>query len=104
MGIAELTEKIKECLKTLYGDRLKGLIMYGSRARGDAREDSDIDLLALLEGPVETREIRRIVNATYSLRLESDQPFHIVPGDVSHYKNGIYALYREAKREGIALL
>ncbi|MFA6451340.1 MAG: nucleotidyltransferase domain-containing protein [bacterium] len=99
----ELLQRIDETLAGLYGDRYHGLVLYGSRARGDAREDSDIDLPALLEGPVETCEIRRIVQATYQLRLESEQAFHIVPGDLSHYEDGTYAIYREAKKEGLLI-
>ena len=33
----------------LLGDRLVGIVLYGSRARGDAREDSDVDLFLLAE-------------------------------------------------------
>ena len=31
-----------------YGDSLERLVVFGSRARGDARDDSDIDLLVVL--------------------------------------------------------
>ncbi|MEW6557956.1 MAG: nucleotidyltransferase domain-containing protein [Elusimicrobiota bacterium] len=51
-----LTEKekvaIKELvdgLKKLYGDNLSRLILYGSKARGDAEPDSDIDILVVLK-------------------------------------------------------
>ena len=33
------------------------IILYGSRARGDHREDSDYDLLVLKEGLVESNEV-----------------------------------------------
>ena len=41
--------RAKEGLKKIYGDRLAGVILYGSRARGDSRPDSDYDLLALIK-------------------------------------------------------
>jgi predicted nucleotidyltransferase len=36
-------------LKGLYAEKLVGVILYGSRARGDATEDSDVDTLILLD-------------------------------------------------------
>jgi predicted nucleotidyltransferase len=54
-------------LEALYGDRLARVVLYGSYARGDARPDSDVDLLVVLRGPYNAyREIRR----TGLLRLE----------------------------------
>jgi len=51
-----LTEKEKQVvkelvdeLKKLYGDNLSRVILYGSKARGDATEDSDIDILVVLK-------------------------------------------------------
>ncbi|HID91389.1 TPA: HEPN domain-containing protein [Candidatus Bathyarchaeota archaeon] len=44
-------------LRKLYGDRLEGVMLFGSRARGDEREDSDYDVLILVSsyvwGPLE---------------------------------------------------
>ena len=36
-------------LSARYGDRLRGMILFGSRARGDFREDSDADLAIFIE-------------------------------------------------------
>ena len=47
-------------------------ILYGSEARGDARADSDIDLLILLEG--DKRDLKReslISGALYDLQLST---------------------------------
>src|SRR2546430_5149363 len=40
--------RAREGLREIYGDRLAGVIVYGSRARGDQRPDSDYDLIALI--------------------------------------------------------
>lgn len=42
-------EEAKGKLKAEFGDRLRFVGLQGSRARGEAREDSDIDLVVLLD-------------------------------------------------------
>ncbi len=50
----------KAALEALYGERLVRLVLYGSHARGEAHADSDVDLLVVLRGPVNTlAEIRQ---------------------------------------------
>ncbi|HPP61646.1 MAG: nucleotidyltransferase domain-containing protein [Anaerolineales bacterium] len=41
-------KEIKKGLSQLYGKRLRGLVLYGSYARGDNREGSDLDILVIL--------------------------------------------------------
>ena len=50
MKTKEAIEEFRKEIKKLYGNRLKHIILYGSYARGSATEDSDIDLLIVLEG------------------------------------------------------
>jgi predicted nucleotidyltransferase len=83
---------------------LKGLVLYGSCARGTAGAESDLDLLVLLEGPVDVaREIRRIWAVLYPIQLESERLLSVVPADVALYDRGEYALYWQAKAEGVVL-
>ena len=52
MDTTELLGRIQERLEAAHRDRLRGVVLYGSEARGDAAPDSDIDVLVLLEGPI----------------------------------------------------
>jgi predicted nucleotidyltransferase len=47
----ELNRELKRRLEEAFGDRLKGAVVYGSEARGQVSEDSDIDVMVLPEGP-----------------------------------------------------
>src|SRR5215813_6016750 len=97
-------QKCRALLQKLYAERLKGLVLYGSCARGTVGVESDIDLLVLLEGPVDApQEIRRIWTVLYPIQLESDRLLSVVPVDVALYDRCEYALYRQAKAEGVAL-
>ena len=44
-----LTEYAEQ-LRPLFGERLLELRLFGSYARGEAHEDSDVDVLVLIEG------------------------------------------------------
>jgi predicted nucleotidyltransferase len=97
-------QKCRALLQAFYGKRLHGVVLYGSCARGTEEPESDIDLMVLLEGPVDgAQEIRRIWAVLYPLQLESDRLLSVVPVDVALYERGEYAVYRQAKSEGVAL-
>jgi len=102
MDADRLLQDIKEALRSVHGERLRGVVLYGSEARGAATEDSDIDVLVLLRGPIELgRDIRANIDALYPLVLEVGRPIHAQPVDVQAYEAGLFPLFRRAKREGI---
>ena len=47
--LKELLAELKEGLKLIYGPRLKSFYLYGSYARGEQQDDSDVDVLVVLE-------------------------------------------------------
>ena len=97
-----LLERIRTNLQDAFKDRLRGVILYGSEARGQADPDSDIDLLVLLEGPVDgRRDSWTCIRALYDLTLETERPIHAKPVDVRDYEAQNFPLYRSVKREGI---
>ena len=98
----ELLHRVQELLREAYSDRLQGVILYGSEARQEAEEDSDLDILVLLRGPVNfARELRKIINTLYGLQLEVIRPLDARPVDVDQFNAQDRALYQNAKREGI---
>lgn len=102
MDREQLLNRIKKCLRDVHGDRLQGVLLYGSEARGEAEEDSDIDILVLLNGPVEFgKDLRINIDAIYDIQLEIIRPIHAIPVDIEAFQAGKYALYRNAKIEGI---
>ncbi len=100
----EILTKIKFCLQTLYGDRLHSVLLFGSEARGEAIPNSDIDIMVILSGPVAFMlEHRRIIDVLYDLILESGRVIDVTPVEKEKYEAGEFALYRNAKQEGVLL-
>jgi predicted nucleotidyltransferase len=102
----ELLRAFKRRLVEHYGQRLKGVLLYGSEARDEADDDSDVDLMVLLDGPVDTgREIREITHCLYRLQIEHEffRPVEVIPVDVDDYESVNVGFYRNVKEEGIFL-
>jgi predicted nucleotidyltransferase len=100
----QIIRQCKEALTRQYGRRLKGVILYGSMARGQAAPDSDIDLLVLLEAPLDYfTELRQLVDVLYPMQLESEQLISAKPVSFKDFELGTISLYRNAQREGIVI-
>jgi predicted nucleotidyltransferase len=102
MNTREILSRIQAILASTYHERLRGVVLYGSAARGQSGPDSDIDVLVRLSGEVGCwSDTRRIIDALYDLQLEIDRPLHVTPVRDSAYQAGVCALYRNAMKEGI---
>jgi predicted nucleotidyltransferase len=78
--IARVLNELKKRLKSIYGDTLKDIILYGSYARGDSCDGSDIDIIILLTEMDEPRaERERYFDAVWELDLEYDTVISIMP-------------------------
>ncbi len=97
-----LVREFHEGLAAVYGDRLKGVYLYGSYARGEPEEDSDIDVAVVLAAPVNRREESRRTSrliADLSLREDCElMPFFL--SDEEH-RTTPYAIFRSIAREGV---
>lgn len=68
----ELLNELADRVRQRFGDALERIAVYGSRARGDAHEDSDIDVIVLLHIPrdEETRADTEIWKMLAELRAQ----------------------------------
>jgi predicted nucleotidyltransferase len=95
----------KAALQTLLGDNLLSLRLFGSRVRGEDTEESDLDVLVLLE-----RKDRALCRLIVEESLEVDLAYgtNLAPTILSaeeYRQNQEYGtpFYRNVEREGVSL-
>lgn len=94
--------QFKSTLQQLYGERLSRLILFGSYARGEAREGSDIDFLVVLKDKNISvfSEIEKINNKVYNIILESGKLISFIPTTEDKFENSPNHFYTRVKQEG----
>ena len=102
-----LIEEFKRRLPADIAPHIRQMIMYGSRARGDAEEDSDLDLIALVDEKTPELE-QRLDEIAYNLMWDLDfKP--IISLKVfaeERFRSAAakgYSYYRTIEREGITV-
>jgi len=106
-----LTEKEKQAvkelvdeLKKLYGDNLSCVILYGSKARGDATEDSDIDILVVLKNIQNfSLERKKVKEISWRLSYKYDLLLSIIIRSEQEYMRKDTPLLINIEKEGIVL-
>jgi len=81
------------------------VILYGSRARGDERSESDWDILVLTDYPVDLNKERIFRNKLYDLELETEEPFSIFVYSKTDWlsRQSITPFFHNVSVEGIRL-
>jgi len=100
--IAKVVAELRKGLVGLYGSRFRDLLLYGSYARGDQREGSDVDLLVLLNGPVNTgREILRLESIAWPLSLDHGIVLAVMPVSYEAYQKGETSFLRVIRKDAM---
>ncbi len=100
----EILKKLKTSLHQLYGQRLRGLYLYGSFARGEERSGSDLDVAMILESfDRPWTEIQRTSKLVSALSLEYGLTVSLIPLRPSDWSLNQRPLIRSIHREGVAV-
>ncbi|GAB3924953.1 nucleotidyltransferase domain-containing protein [Larkinella terrae] len=104
-SIQPLLTSFKKEAQRLYQDRLAALYLFGSYARGDAGDYSDVDILVVLNDEMISpfQELETMGDFTFELELTHEKPIQIVPTTKKQFNKLSSPLYHNVKREGLAL-
>jgi uncharacterized protein len=95
--------ELRRSLEDVYGARLRGLYLYGSYARGDARPGSDVDVLVVLDTVDSySDEIQRTSQGRAEVALLHDVSVSLVYVSEDAWIRGDLPILQNARREGRA--
>jgi type I restriction enzyme S subunit len=102
--IKKLLKELKQGLVHIYGEQLKAVYLYGSYARGDNIEGSDLDVLVILKDlQRRAAEIRRTSELIGSLSLDFEVTISPLFMRENEWTTNRFSLLRNIKAEGMAI-
>jgi uncharacterized protein len=104
-SVRQIANEFKANLEGLYGNELAELILFGSFARGENREDSDLDFAIVLRNPntrpfseiVKTSAIGSRLSVKYGIMISS------LPTTLEKKETSMQGIYQEIRKEGIII-
>ena len=105
--MATIVDPILNCFRAtldeVYGERIERMILFGSRARGDARSDSDYDIAVFLRQPDELwSELGHLSRITIDILLDTGAVISAKPFPAGAYREPS-PLMREIRADGLDL-
>ena len=105
--VGEVLKEYAELIKEIYKSALKAVILYGSYARGDYTEDSDVDILILVDMAEDEigKSRERLSSLTYDFNEVHD--LKIMPEVIGEkqfaYWLPVYPFYQNIEKDGVSI-
>jgi len=102
-AIDPVLSRFRAALDETYGQRLERVVLFGSRARGDARPDSDYDIAVFLKEPDSFwKESGRLAEIETDILYDAGAVINALPFSAGAYREHS-PLMHELRRDGLDL-
>lgn len=102
--IIQLVRRIKNYLIERYGEKVRNVILYGSYARGQFTENSDIDILVLVDDTLNPFEVREnLSDLLLDILLDEEELVSVIVLPESFLENYNYPFMINVKKEGVKI-
>jgi len=105
MDSLTIAKEIKQRLVQKFGNEINQVVLFGSQSRGTADDDSDYDILVVLEHDYNWRMKRRISHSCYDVDLQYDvlTDVKVISVNELHSAKGRQPFIVNAMNEGVRL-
>ena len=104
MKLDKILSEVKKQAYNIYHEYLSNMILYGSWARGEAAEGSDIDILLVLKGRNTLNDkYRKLINVVGDIELNHSTEISVITVSENQYRKNKMPFFRNVKNEGIEL-
>ena len=101
----DMKEELVRGLTEVFQRNLSAIILYGSIARGEATNESDIDIAIIIKDKIDNQTKRQFISWAAEMDLRYERVFSIVDIQEENMTKWerILPFYRNIRREGIVL-
>jgi predicted nucleotidyltransferase len=102
--VLRILRRMKAHLEDAYGDQLLKVILYGSQARGDAREGSDVDVAVVVKDALDPRKVERsLEEMLWNVVVDDGELVAVIAFREGLFEKEEWSLIQNIKDEGITI-
>lgn len=105
MLLDEMKEELVQGLTAIFQNNISMIILYGSGARNEATNESDIDIAIIIKKEMDDQTKRRFISWAADMDIRYEKVFSIVDIQEDNMKKWerVLPFYQNIRKEGIVL-
>lgn len=101
----DMREELVRGLTDIFQKNISMIILYGSVARGEATDESDIDIAIIIKNEMDDQTTRRFISWTADMDIRYERVFSVVDikEDNMEKWERVLPFYQNVRKEGVVL-